>query len=344
MENRTMKFLAEVKDSASEVVRNARTAELLSSGGAVRYARTMWAYSAASRFLGMKDYLYEATEIKDYFLEHFMDHKYGGVYASVNSLGEREDTVKKADVIAAGIFGLSEYAGAAHDDSTLRQAHNLFLYMEKYLHDEATGAYVEAKSRDWETVLSDGKATFNTMLHILEAYINLYKVGENEKVREATLSLLDVLADKVQSSEGVCYASYNPDWSVADKSWNYGHQLSLGWLFVYAGYTLGDIDMINKLREKAHLSVKAGFQGGRQDDGSMVKGQDSEGKVNRDKPFWIQCEALIAGLFMWKYNACPHGADKALQTWESIKAGYPELDNDLYHSVRLSGLVRQILK
>lgn len=342
MEDRTSRFLAEIKDTAGDVVRSSRPAELLASGGAVRYARTMWAYSAASRILGMKDYLYEATEIKDYFLEHFMDHKYGGVYASINPRGEREDIVKKADVIAAGIFGLSEYAGAAHDDSTLRQAHNLFLYMEKYLHVEEV--YVEAKSRDWEQTLSDGTVSFNTMLHILEAYVNLYKVGGNDKVRQATADLLNVLADKVQSVEGISYNSYFSDWTVADKGWNYGHQLSLGWLFIYAAYTLGDIDLVNKLREKALLSVKAGLTAGRQEDGSVFKGQDAEGAVNSEKTLWIQAEALIASLFVWKYNACNSASDKALQTWKYIKSEYPEMNGDLYHSVRLATLVRQILK
>lgn len=342
-ESKTAIFLSELNASVKDVIANSRPEELVSGRGVVAYARTIWAYSAAAKLLGEKDCLYKAAWLKDYFLEHFIDHKYGGVYGSVDAAGEKLDTDKKADFISAAIFGLSEYAAAAKDDVVTREASALYLCMEQYMHCDKCGAYVELMSRDWSSAKGDGTIVLNTLLHVLEAYDNLYKVWPDERLAASIESLVRLFIEKVQDADGVSYVSYNMDWSVADAGFNYGHQLSLGWLLIYSAMVLSDMELLSEVREKAHASVHAGFHAGRQADGSMISKQLADGTVVTDKQFWMQPEAVIAAMFMWKYNACGKAAGKALQTWESIKAAFPGMNSDLYHSVRMAGLVKILM-
>ena len=62
--------------------------------GAILNARILWSFSAAYRILGNPEYLEAATRAKDYIIDHFLDKEYGGVYWSVDYLGNPLDTKK----------------------------------------------------------------------------------------------------------------------------------------------------------------------------------------------------------------------------------------------------------
>ena len=63
--------------------------------GVILNARIMWAYSAAFKATGKKEYLLAAARAKEYFTEHFLDHRFGGVYWSLTSEGVRLETKKQ---------------------------------------------------------------------------------------------------------------------------------------------------------------------------------------------------------------------------------------------------------
>ena len=46
--------------------------------GAILNARILWAFAAAYRVIGNKEYLDAALRAKDYILNHFIDKQYGG--------------------------------------------------------------------------------------------------------------------------------------------------------------------------------------------------------------------------------------------------------------------------
>ena len=52
--------------------------------GAILNARILWTFSAAYRVLKNPSYLETATRAKDYFIEHFIDPEYGGVFWSIS--------------------------------------------------------------------------------------------------------------------------------------------------------------------------------------------------------------------------------------------------------------------
>ena len=156
--------------------------------GAILNARILWAFSAAYRVLRKPEYLEVARRAKDYIMEHFVDHEYGGVYWSLDYEGRAKDTKKQFYAIGFAIYGLSEYARATGDEESLRMAYNLFECIEQYAFDKQYNGYIEATTRDWQPIadmrLSDLDANYpksqNTHLHIIEPYANLYRVLSEE--------------------------------------------------------------------------------------------------------------------------------------------------------------------
>ena len=75
--------------------------------GAILNARILWTFSAAYRILGKEEYLEAAKRAYDYFVGHFIDPEYGGVYWSVDYKGNPLDTKKQFYAIVLASYGLS---------------------------------------------------------------------------------------------------------------------------------------------------------------------------------------------------------------------------------------------
>ena len=170
--------------------------------GAILNARILWTFSAAYRVLGKKEYLETATYAKDYFLEHFIDKEYGGVYWSLDYKGQPLNTRKQFYAIGFALYGLSEYVRATGDREALDYAIALFDCIEEHAFDPEFNGYIEAQTRDWQAIadmrLSELDANFpksqNTHLHIIEPYANLLRaLRESLECRTESLEFATAL-------------------------------------------------------------------------------------------------------------------------------------------------------
>ena len=159
--------------------------------GSILNARILWSFSAAYRVLSQvpnvsenaEQYLAAATRAKDYIIEHFFDKEYGGVYWSLDYMGNPKDTRKQFYAISFMVYGLSEYFRATGDREALEYALSLFECIEDYSFDKEHNGYIEACTREWGEIadmrLSDLDANFpksqNTHLHVMESYTSLYR-------------------------------------------------------------------------------------------------------------------------------------------------------------------------
>ena len=165
--------------------------------GAILNARILWSFSAAYRVLSgsstkdrsvalqsaaeASDYLVAATRAYEYFIDHFIDPDYGGVYWSVDYMGRPLDTKKQFYAIGFAVYGLSEYARATGNREALDYAISLYECIEQHAFDRDHNGYIEACTREWGQMadmrLSEFDANYpksqNTHLHIIEPYTNL---------------------------------------------------------------------------------------------------------------------------------------------------------------------------
>lgn len=294
--------------------------------GVILNARIIWAFAAAYRALGRKEYLEAAVWAKEWFLKHFCDHKHGGVYWSVSASGERLETKKQLYAQGFAIYGLSELVRASGDEDALKEAVNLFKVVEARFADTVNGGYTEALARDFSPLedmsLSahdiNADKTMNSHLHILEAYANLYRVWPDPALKEAVVKLLDIICGKVMAADGHLQLYFRNDWTVLPGAVSYGHDIETSWLMLECAEALEDLDVISRVRPFALRLGLAGNEG-LLPDGSMRYEKLPDGRFDDERQWWVEAETVVGNLWLWKYHGVTEGFDIAMRTWNYIR-------------------------
>jgi len=344
MDTRTDTFLQEVRENLTSCIlpywlklkdpRGGYYGEVAADGtvlydaprGVILNARIIWSFASAYQALHETSYLVAAVHARDYFLEHFCDHKYGGVYWSVDAAGERLDTKKQLYAQGFAIYGLSELYKVTKDDEVLKNAINLYKVVETYFADKENGGYMEALARDFSPLedmsLSahdiNADKTMNSHLHILEAYANLYQVWPDEELKGVVERLLDIIGTKVMAADGHLQLYFRRDWSVMPGGVSYGHDIETSWLALECAFALKDLDIVNRVRPWALAMGKAGNEG-LMADGSLRYEKLLDGTYDDSRQWWVQAEAVVGNLWLWKYHSDPQGTERALAAWGYIR-------------------------
>ena len=344
MDTRTDIFMQEVRENLTSCIlpywlklkdpRGGFYGEVASDGtvlydaprGVILNARLIWSFAAAYAALKDTQYLVAAVHARDWFLEHFCDHKYGGVYWSVSAGGERLDDKKQLYAQGFAIYGLSELYKVTRDDEVLKAAVNLYQVVETHFADRENGGYMEALSRDFSPLedmsLSahdiNADKTMNSHLHVLEAYANLYQVWPDEGLKTAVERLLDIIGHQVMAPNGHLQLYFRRDWSVMPGGVSYGHDIETSWLALECAFALKDLDVVNKVRPWALRMGLAGNEG-LLADGSLRYEKLPDGSYDDSRQWWVQAETVVGNLWLWKYHSDTGGADRALRAWNYIK-------------------------
>ena len=312
--------------------------------GVILNARIIWSFAAAYEALRNPDYLVAAMRAKEYFLLRFCDHKYGGVYWSVDSTGERLDDKKQLYSQGFAIYGLSELYKVTKDEEALKAAINIYKVVEKYFADQENGGYVEALARDFSPLedmsLSahdiNADKTMNSHLHILEAYANLYKVWPNDGLKKAVERLLDIVGTKIMGPDDHLQLYFKRDWTVMPGGVSYGHDIETSWLALECAMALNDKAITDRVRP---WSLQMGMAGneGLLPDGSMLYEVRADGSLDDSRQWWVQAETVVGNLWLWKYHGDPAGLDRAIACWEYIKEHLIRPDGEWHWAILPDG-------
>ena len=333
--------------------------------GAILNARILWSFSAAYRVLGKPEYLETATRAKDYIIDHFIDHEYGGVYWSLDSKGQPMDTKKQFYAIGFAIYGLSEYARATADREALDYAIQLYECIEEHALDHKYNGYIEACTREWGEIadmrLSDLDANFpksqNTHLHIIEPYTNLFRCLQELRAKQhpnyvtsigavlpvgidvpletvarigASLrNLIDIFTDRILNPETHHLdLFFEMDWTRgAGHLESYGHDIECSWLMHEAALVLGDKKVLNKVEPIVKMVAKASEKGLRPD-GSMIHEANLDtGHIDDDLHWWVQAENVVGWYNIYQYFGDNDALEKALRCWDYIKTQLVDWEN-----------------
>lgn len=294
--------------------------------GAILHGRALWTFSAAYRTTRRPEYLAEAQRLKQYLTDRFIDPDFGGVYWSLTPDGEPLDTKKQFYAIGFCIYGFSEYARATGEKEALQTAIDLFHTIEAHSRDRRLGGYLEAQTRNWQPIadmrLSDKDAneakTMNTHLHIIEPYVNLYRVWPDPALREAIESLLHLFFDTIEDKENHHLGLFfDEEWNRHDHIYSYGHDIEASWLLLEAARVLGDDVLLEKaLKHTAHIAHAA--LDGIRPDGSMVYERHADGQIDEERHWWVQAEAMIGQIYLYKFHGETAAYEGALRTWQYI--------------------------
>ncbi|MDR2556401.1 MAG: AGE family epimerase/isomerase [Bacteroidales bacterium] len=291
--------------------------------GAVMNARILWTFSSAYRLFGNKEYLTAAQNAFTYFINNFIDRKYGGVFWELDSKGKPINTRKQMYAQGFAIYGLSEYYRATGLQQSLEEAVKIFNCIEKYALDTQYGGYIEALDRQWQTLedmrLSEkddnAPKSMNTHLHLLEPYTNLLRVWKDEQLKKAHKKLIDIFCNHIISNKTYHqYLFFDKAWNPLSCTISYGHDIECAWLLYEAAQVQGNAEDIALVA----VSIADAAIEGLQKDGSMIYEKTNAHTV-LDRHWWVQAETVVGFYYAYKISGSSKYLEYATCAWNYIK-------------------------
>lgn len=292
--------------------------------GVILHSRILWFFSKCYRVLGDEKYRDLAFHAFEYVKNHCIDYENGGVYWMTDYKGAPSDTMKHTYNIAFAIYALSCYYNAVKDRFALDLAYKLFADIESNTLDEY--GYREAFTIDWKLVPNDALSenglmadkTMNTVLHLIEAYTELYRADKNERVAERLRYLLGLMKDKIfDPDRNALRVFFDTKFDVIGDIHSYGHDIEATWLTDLACDTLGDEALIKEWAER-DLLISNNIYNIAFEDGAVNNEREND-KIDKKRVWWVQAESVVGFT-----NAYQHSGDKkflsaAETVWENIK-------------------------
>ena len=293
--------------------------------GCILNSRITWFFANAYTLLKDESLLEEAKHGFAFMKEHCMDKENGGIFWSMKYDGTPEDTTKHTYNQAFSIYALSSYYEATNDEEALAMAKELFHIIETKCTDEI--GYKEAFDKEFHEVENDklsengviAEKTMNTLLHVFEAYTELYRVAKLPEVKERLEWIMDTFADKV----------YNPKLHrqevFFDRNMNtildlhsYGHDIETAWLMDRGVEVLGEKKYEEKMtpitKDLTAEIYKVAF------DGHSLANECEKGVVNVHRIWWVQAETVIGFLNGWQKDPSrTEYLEAAKSEWQFIK-------------------------
>jgi cellobiose epimerase len=298
-------------------------------------ARMLWLFARLVDEEGYdRDEMLDAAELGYRFLrEKMLDRRYGGFYWEVDERGERVVRGEKHLYGQAfALYALSQYAIASGRADALDDAGSLVDLIERTAHDRLHAGYLESFAEDWSPIPPGqrgcmgpgGLKRMNTHLHLLEAMTVYYRASGRAVARERLLELVTILTSAVvRKGHVACTDRYERDWQPhLDRhavGVSYGHDLENVWLLMDACDAVGisHSPLHELFRGLCSYTLRYGFdsrKGGFYYDGPL--GRPAR---RRDKVWWVQAEALVTMLRMWRITGDATFLSAFEKTWQFVE-------------------------
>ncbi len=279
--------------------------------GVILHSRILWFYSNCYLTLKRKDCLENARHCFEFLSKYCVDRENGGVYWAVNADGTVNDSMKHTYCQAFFIYAMSSYYDASGDSAALDLAMEVFNTVETKCVDNV--AYLEAQSKEFQLVENDALSenglmadkTMNTVLHLIEAYTELYRVSHDQKVLERLKFQLNLTYDKIYDKEKrQLLVFFDKGMNVIGDIHSYGHDIEATWLLDRACDIIKDKEITEKISamNKAIVAniASIAFQNG------ALNNERDKTEINKTRIWWVQAESVVGF-----YNGWQRYGDKA---------------------------------
>lgn len=298
--------------------------------GCILNSRITWFFSNAYTLLKDESLLEEARHGFAFLKNACWDKKNGGVYWSVNYDGTPAETLKHTYNQAFSIYALASYYEASGEREALDRAYQLYELIESRMRDES--GYKEAFDEAFHEIDNDklsengvmASKTMNTLLHVFEAYTELYRVdnddqdGRRGKVAEKIRWMMGLIADKVYNPElHRQEVFFDAEWNSIIDLHSYGHDIETAWLVDRSVEVLGDSSCEKKMApitmDLTSQIYKVAF------DGASLANECEKGVVNSWRIWWVQAETVVGFLNGYGKSKDAKYLEAAQKVWGFIK-------------------------
>ncbi len=269
--------------------------------GCILNSRILWFFANAYLMYGDETYLDAAKHAYDFMKKAMFDHENGGIYWAVTYDGKPLDTTKHTYNQAFAVYALSSYYDATKDEDALKLAYELVDILETKCCD--AGGYLEAFDIYFKPAGNDKLSengveagrTMNTLLHVFEAYTELYRVDGNEKIANRLRWMLDIFVEKM----------YNPvlrrqevffdmEYNTLIDLHSYGHDIETAWLIDRGLDVLKDAEYSKKLEPVISALEENVYR--LAFDGNALYNECEKGVNDTKRIWWVQAESMVGFL------------------------------------------------
>lgn len=291
--------------------------------GCILHGRILWTFSTASRILqdeGLRKYADWAYES----LHMFEDHENGGVYWSVTYDGKPSDTTKHTYCQAFVIYGLAAYYRLTGNREALEWARRLYRVIEEKC--TVYNGYGEAYQKDFspesnEKLSENGvmaTRTMNTLLHVLEAYTELYRAQPDEAVRQKGKEALDRFLEKMYNPAAHrLEVFYDDDYHSLLNMQSYGHDIEAGWLLWDSANALLPETEWEPCRAMCLDLIESVYDRAFTDHG--LKNECVDGENNELRIWWVQAETMLGFEAGWRLTGNNKWLEAMKTQWNTIQ-------------------------
>ena len=313
----------------------------------VTQARMVWYFARMARAGRDVQQNLAAAEIGYRFLKEKMwDAKNGGFYWEMDPGGDKKLMPRKHLYGQSyGFYAVSEYYLASKRQDVLAFATLIFDVLEARAHDKTYGGYVEYFNEDWTSPAADEVSymgapadwkLMNTHLHLMEAMTTFYRASRLPMARERLLELIEIDSNAVVRKDlGACTDKYRRDWTpILDGDFarvSYGHDIESVWLLMDACEAAGlpIHPLLDLFRALWNYSLRYGYdrsQGGFYDSGPIRQEADRRRKI-----WWVEAEAIVSALYMYRFTRDPQYLEVFDKTLEFIENHLVDWSNGEWH-------------
>lgn len=293
--------------------------------GCILNSRILWFFSNAYVLLQDASLLEEANHGYEFLRNHCLDRKNGGVYWSLSYDGSVEEGIKHTYNQAFAIYALSSYYEASGKDEALQFAWELYHLIEEKCFDGI--GYLEAFDETFLPISNDklsengiiAEKTMNTLLHVFEAYSELYRVTQSAVLADKLKMLLEIFAEKVYNPKLKRQeVFFNKDWNSLIDLYSYGHDIETAWLIDRGCELLGDPILTNKMGDITKVLTRRIYEVAYHKHSLWNEAEDGVAKKNRI--WWVQAEAMVGFYNGYeKEPSCTEYLQAVEDIWDYIK-------------------------
>ena len=160
--------------------------------------------------------------------------------------------------------------------------------------------------------------TMNTLLHVFEAYTELYRVTKVEKVAKQIRFMMDIIKDKVFNKEiGRQEVFFDRTWNTLIDLYSYGHDIETAWL-VDRGLEVLDDEAYTNMLSPITKIITENIYNRAYIDHSLVN-ESENGVVDTTRVWWVQAEAVVGFLNGYQKQGDKKFLDASVDIWNYIK-------------------------
>ena len=283
--------------------------------GVIINSRILWFYSAAYQLLKDEELLHKADQAYAFLKEHCYDQLNGGVYWSLTYDGKPLDSIKHTYNQAFAIYALSEYYMASANKEALELAYEIYELIEGKCRDK--DGYLESFAVDFTFDPNNDKLsengvmaqrTMNTLLHVLEAYTNLYKADHNQKVKEKLKTIINIFETKIYDSNNRrMKVFFDKEYNSLIDLYSYGHDIETSWLMDKTREVLDDEEYSSRILKMTDSMASEVLKYAYDENIHALFNECENGINDEKKVWWVQAEAVIG--FYNAYQKMPKRKD-----------------------------------